>query len=293
MRKTNKEDWSKILPDDPQGAEVLWDMTAGFGESSDVDVSKAWSQFEQRLADQPAASPAKVRRLPWKRIVTVAAAAIALLFVVNFFSSSESTTEYANFDASAKTLILEDNTSVVLAQGAVLTVRMEADTRLIELVGEASFDVAPNVNRPFKLTTPELDLVVVGTEFSVKSGSTASVFVREGHVRVRGRNEADWTDLRAGDAVSIKESLVVDDIPRNEQGTPLRFEAIELKQVVKSIEKAHDIQLVIPQKLANCSLTADFSSNSISEIASSLAVLFGADMSIDGQTVELKGGHCQ
>ncbi|MFK8056570.1 MAG: FecR family protein [Saprospiraceae bacterium] len=294
MRNSNKEDWSKLLPDDPQGADALWDMSAGFGESTNVDVSKAWAQFEQHLETKQEVPQAKVRRFAWKRSLTAAAAAVALLFVINFFASSDSVIEYANIENAEKALTLEDNTEVTLEKGASITVRMEDDARFVELLGEASFDVAPNAKRPFTVTTPELDLVVIGTEFTVRSGASASVAVREGHVRVRGRNEVDWTDLRAGDQASIRSALVVvDEDPIILAWNSLRFESEELSKVVDSIEKAHDINLVIPNKLANCSLTADFSQNSVSEIASSLAVLFSAELSINGQNVELKGGHCQ
>lgn len=295
MHNSNNEDWSKILPEDPQGADALWELSSGFGESSNIDVSNAWAQFEQRLKQAPATPEARIRRFYWKRYATAAAAAILLLFTINFFADSTSVTKYANVEASAKTVTLPDNTEVTLAEGAKLTVRMEEDARIVELLGTASFNVSANTARPFKLTTPELDLVVVGTEFEVRSGKLANVSVNEGHVRVRGRNEADWTDLYAGDEVAVRESLVVSkDVQLlAPKGTGLRFNAARLSQVVKSIESAHDINLVIPSKLANCSLTADFSENTVMEIASTLAVLFNAEMSVEGQTVELKGGRCQ
>jgi len=296
MHKTNKEDWSKSLPEDPQGADALWELSSGFGESTGVNVDEAWKQFEQKLEASNTANTASKNGLSiyWKRGLTAAAAAVALLFVINFFSASSSVKQYANTEAFAKTLLLDDNTSVTLAEGASLSVRMKDEARLVELIGKATFEVAPNKERPFTLTTPELTLVVIGTGFTVESGANANVDVFEGHVRVRGRNEVDWTDLYAGDAVTFdSELLVIDEKSNDIPGYPLRFDAVALSKVVESIEAAHHIELLIPSKLENCSITADFSSNTISEIASSLAVFFDAEMRIEGQTVELKGGRCQ
>ena len=293
MHNPNKEDWSKSLPEDPQGADALWELSSGFGESSTVDVEAAWKQFEQKLG-KPKITSKKTSRFLWKRSLTAAAAAITMLFVINYFSASTSLKEYANLEASARTLRLEDNTSVSLSEGASIVVRMEDDARSVELIGEASFDVAPNKSRPFTVTTPELTLVVVGTEFSVQSGSNASVRVNEGHVKVRGRNEVDWTDLFEGESIVIEPTLLIAEEKTSVRPrTPLKFDAVALSEVVQSIETAHQIDLVIPTKLAKCSITADFSTNTVSEIASSLAVLFDAEMRIVGQTVELKGGRCQ
>ncbi len=294
MQNSRNEDWSELLPNDPQAGDALWDLASGFGESPEIDVEEAWKTFEQKLESKPASpKSSRVRRFGWKRVVTAAAAAIALFFVVNFFSSDSSVTQYANFDSGEKSMILEDQSEVTLMEGAELLYRDEGDARMVELQGDAIFEVTSDASRPFHVITSELEVIVVGTEFKVTSGSEASVKVMEGHVRVRGHNEVDWMDLYAGDTASVNDELVATKKSSSLAGVPLRFDEVALRIVVENIENAHDIELLFPAKLSSCSITADFSGSSVMEIASSLAVLFNADMSVDGQTVELKGGSCQ
>ena len=293
MHNINSEDWSELLPDDPQGSEALWDLTSGFGESPDLDVDRAWNTFEQKLLPNKTSKTQPSRRFGWKRLATAAAAAIALFFVVNYFSADTAVTQYVNLDLSEKKLILEDDSEVMLMKGTKLFYREKSDARMVDLEGEAMFHVTSDNERPFHVTTSEFELIVVGTAFQASSGSNAGISVMEGHVRVRGHNEADWMDLYAGDVISINESLIIEKKGPSSQDTPLQFDEVELSKIVESIEAAHSIQLIIPSKLSGCFMTADFSGNSVMEIASTLAVFFEAEMSVDGQIVQLKGGHCQ
>ena len=294
MQNKNNEDWSELLPEDPKGGDALWDLSSGFGESPDLDVDAAWSSFEQKLETKQTKKSARVRRFGWKRAITAVAAAIALFFVINHFSAEDNVVKYANLDISEKKLVLQDQSEVMLMKGSKIQYEEKDDARMVDLHGEAMFHVTTDSKRPFHVTTPEYELVVVGTAFKASSGSKAGIKVMEGHVRARGRNEADWVDLYAGDVISVNEALVLQPKKSSkEQRSKLQFDEVKLSKVVKDIEAAHNIRLLTPSKLSDCPLTADFSGNTVMEIASTLAVFFNAEMSVDGETVQLKGGRCQ
>jgi ferric-dicitrate binding protein FerR (iron transport regulator) len=86
-------------------------------------------------------------------------------------------------------LTLQDGTQVWLNAQSTLTypARFTSKRREVSVVGEAYFDVAENRKRPFVVTTQQLTMEVLGTEFNVysylESGYTQTSLV-EGSLRV-------------------------------------------------------------------------------------------------------------
>lgn len=82
--------------------------------------------------------------------------------------------------------VLSDGSVIELKQDAVVTVEFSEAVRRVRLQrGEAHFQVAKNVARPFIVVAGALEVRAVGTAFSVELGSTAvEVLVTEGEVAV-------------------------------------------------------------------------------------------------------------
>lgn len=88
-----------------------------------------------------------------------------------------------------KQLILPDSTVVTLNANSTFKVLpgYGEKERLVELAGEAFFEVTSNAHRPFRVHTAELDIRVVGTSFNVRSYTRlnhAEVTVSSGRVAV-------------------------------------------------------------------------------------------------------------
>lgn len=105
--------------------------------------------------------------------------------------------------------------SIELADGS--DVRLDADSRLVvqyrpasrDLIlerGQALFDVAPDVERPFTVSAGASSVTALGTVFDVQRlGTGARIVLVEGVVRVKQSNAATspaWT-LKAGEAVTV------------------------------------------------------------------------------------------
>ncbi len=89
-------------------------------------------------------------------------------------------------------LTLSDGTKVWLNSDTRIGFQSQfADNeRIVHLKGEAYFEVAKNKNRPFKVKTSTTEIVVVGTEFNVKSYSddeNTTTTLSEGQVQVQDR----------------------------------------------------------------------------------------------------------
>lgn len=77
-------------------------------------------------------------------------------------------------EGSRTHLTLPDGTKVWLNAGSRLTYgkSYNAATREVNLTGEAFFDVAHNVQKPFLIHTARIDIQVLGTSFNIKSYPT-------------------------------------------------------------------------------------------------------------------------
>lgn len=110
------------------------------------------------------------------------AAAVAFLILLGtgiyFFSAEVPQTEQAIAyvdirvkKGENKEVVLPDSTTVILNAGSFLRypVQFATDIRLVEIDGEALFDVSKNKNHPFIVRTSQADIRVLGTSFNVKA----------------------------------------------------------------------------------------------------------------------------
>ncbi|PCK08191.1 MAG: hypothetical protein COA42_10305 [Alteromonadaceae bacterium] len=88
--------------------------------------------------------------------------------------------------AEIQSLNLEDGSQIILNGQSTLQYRLLRERREVKLLsGQAFFDVASDVNRPFIIDSGEVRIKVVGTQFDVKNiQSIVQVAVLEGHVKV-------------------------------------------------------------------------------------------------------------
>ena len=122
-----------------------------------------------RAADRPLA-PRRARPTRWaSRLVAVAAVVAFAAILTTLFQRDAGWTTVAADDLQAVTL--PDGSTVHLAAGARLMVpERAADARRARLLGgEALFRIVRNPAEPFEVTTPNADVTVLGTTFSVEA----------------------------------------------------------------------------------------------------------------------------
>jgi len=114
--------------------------------------------------------------------------------------------DYTTGTAESLSLRLEDGSMVHIGPESALAVDYAPGTRRVRLLqGQALFEVAPDAQRPFQVSSDGVDTTVLGTAFDVHlTGHATEVSVREGVVRVnrQGAAEAGQT-LRAGDWIEL------------------------------------------------------------------------------------------
>ena len=124
----------------------------------------------------------------WALLTGGAVAAAALVAVVVAPQMSPQNAQvYETARGEHRQVALKDGTSLHLSGATRLTARFDAHARNVVLDhGEAVFDVAHNVSRPFLVTAGDRTVRVVGTQFDVRRLSgKVSVTVARGTVEVR------------------------------------------------------------------------------------------------------------
>lgn len=112
----------------------------------------------------------RYKKLKQTLVGVLAAACVILLWV----SVPKEPVSYVEFQAGIghrHHLILPDSSSVILNAGSRLRYPKDfgVETRNVQLVGEAVFDVYHDPNRPFTVSTNELKVQVLGTRFNLRA----------------------------------------------------------------------------------------------------------------------------
>lgn len=121
-------------------------------------------------------------------------------------------------------LILPDGSSVHLNASSILQfpARFAANSRTVNLIGEAYFEVAKNPKKPFTVTSNGQTLTVLGTHFAISAYP----------------NETSKTTLSAGSVMLTSSSSLKKQILQPEQQAVLTDHGFELKSVNSAEEMA-------------------------------------------------------
>jgi transmembrane sensor len=215
---------------------------SALGEHLSPELSPA------RLARNRAAIEGKLARRtgPWRW--AVGASSVAALASIAFFLWPSRAPELAvneavwvispgarvTASAQPSTVQLEDGSRIELAPHASLigVARSEAELSLELETGEASFDVAPDPHRTFRVRSGDVLVQVLGTAFTVeRSDGRVTVAVTRGRVEVLRGDERSV--LGAGDRWSADEHVSM--APTVEAP---RAEEASVEEVVEEITRA-------------------------------------------------------
>lgn len=156
--------------------------------------------------------------------------------------------------ATTTSIELSDGSRVLLSANSRLEYPKEfTDTlRRVALTGEARFEVAKDIRRPFIVCTEQLQTQVLGTVFDVKAYPNArpDVTLYEGRVNVSSNRRKQSKEMRPGEQVSLdgKGSLRWTKVDTDKQKgwteNEFSFDNIDLMQVMQEIGSWYNISVV-------------------------------------------------
>lgn len=233
-------------------------------------------------------STSVISRYSVKKILKYATAAVLLLFlslfgVYNVFFKPD----VYIADSSFKKVTLEDGTVVTLMQGAKLTVAKSfpADTRIVDLEGDAVFSVAKDKRHPFVVQAQNFTTRVLGTVFKISQmGKDKSVELYEGKVAVSYGNTKDsylmpnqiWTNFGIDGAAAV----IVKKSDKHFNQSILKIKSLSFKdvpfiKVIEVIKKHYAIDILYPQEINAEKISAEFNGENVDDNIEMLAFAVG------------------
>lgn len=192
----------------------IWFSCINETDEATYDADSAFRHFQERVnatrSQQPSSAPRpQAHKLAYLRYV----AAVACVCLVAYLSFQQGATQLRQSltqitveapIGSQTRLVLPDGSAVVLNAGSRLSYPQDfgLDSRQVNLEGEGYFEVTPNANLPFQVSSSNIQVHVLGTKFDFKDYAdeeTASVTLHEGKVALHNRLKEEHPMLLAPD----------------------------------------------------------------------------------------------
>lgn len=154
-------------------------------------------------------------------------------------------------------ITLPDGSTVLLNSGTKLVYsgNFNSGERIVNLSGEAFFDVAKDIAHPFTVKTNSLDLKVYGTSFNIQAypeDKKSMTTLVEGSLGLIDKSGRDLLRLKPGENAtysdetkSLQVAKVNLDLYTSWKNGLVTFRNEKLKDVAKKIERWYNVEIVI------------------------------------------------
>ena len=296
MHESMEGEW--LLPEGPSAAWVM-QLEQKLNESvvGEQEEETVMGERESFIYDQQPAviemKPERKRRWgPW-----VAAAAVIILLATGTYIYVEQTGSklgkiadrekllsmtFVNPRGGAqKKMVLADGSKVWLNAGSELKYPQQftGSERLVELSGEAFFDVAGNSGRPFRVRIKDAEVEVLGTFFTIMAyddepenrtavvNGAVKVTTDQGSVRLKAGDEAEVVYASPPARASVPVVLTVDtkDVLAYKNGI-YKFQAKELSTIMREVARAYDVPVEIEPSVGSQQISGSLDLNKSLEI---------------------------
>ncbi len=256
-----------------------------------VDVEQAWRRIK------PITVSKNNRTIRMFRAGAVAAAASVIIAVAMYLNPSDKIASNEQFRVAQTSntieqLDLNDGSLIDLNRNSSIRYPslFSAEQRALTLSGEAFFDVASDKDRPFVISTQQIQIKVIGTAFNVKAlpnTSLSEVSVHEGIVSVSSMLDPNNSlTLTAGDKAIFNaenNTWVKMQLANNNyiawKTKKIAFKNEELPAAIALIEDVYYVKLNMPHDFDASSkmITTTFDKYTIEHIVMVLNGIYGVE----------------
>ncbi|TRZ45716.1 FecR family protein [Robertkochia solimangrovi] len=197
-------------------------------------------------------------------------------------------------------VVLSDGSTVYLNSGAMLKYpkQFNGSKRIVELTGEAFFQVERNIHKPFIVSSGKFKTTVLGTSFDVltKDSTGIAVTVESGKVKVCSEDSKAMVILEKGDRAAYDcetqefEASDVDarlftDWHRN----ILRFEEITTAEAFNTLENWYGITIHCDSEdILNRKIRAVYTDEPLETVLDNLRFMIGFEVHIENDSIIIK-----
>lgn len=277
---------------------LIWEQSRQLELRITVDPDAAWERFQKRVQDVSPAETTQPKRVSLFSFTRVAAALVLLI--------TASISGYRYFNPAIITLQASDRTLIqTLPDGSVVTLNKHArlsypehfrkNTRDVTLSGECFFDISPDKQHPFIISTNDVHIKVVGTSFNVNSNArTTEVIVETGIVEVS--KDTQRIRLNPNEKATVNKSTGAlikqrsEDLFYNYYRThEFVCSSTPLWRLANVLSEAYQVQIIIHDpRIRALELTTVFKDEPLDNILAVICDTFGLKAEKEGTTIILQ-----
>jgi hypothetical protein len=295
MHESMEGEW--VLPEGPTAAWVM-QLEQKLSERAEAPAEKTQRDDRVLFMDdqQPVILMRSVRKLRWN--FWTASAAVVILSVTGTYIYVQkmgsrlgkiadrekllSMTFVNPRGGAQKEMELADGSKVWLDAGSELKYppQFTGSERLVELSGEAFFDVAETAERPFRVRIKDAEVEVLGTFFTIMAyddepenrtavvNGSVKVTTDQKSVTVKAGQEAEVIySSQAGEAgVPVVRSIDLKYVLAWKNGI-YHFQAMELRTIMREVARAYDVTIQYQSNVGNPQIDGSLDLNKNLEIA--------------------------
>ena len=257
------------------------------------DTNRAWARISPQLDSAVAVVP--IGRRPLVRWLA-AAAVLGAVGAGGWFGLSERTVVFQTAVGERREITLEDGSRVTLAPATRLDVKpgFGKPDRELTLRGRAWFEVTHDEARPFRVQVGQTQVEDLGTEFEIDaSAAGVLVSVMSGSVAIRTGSSSAVTlgpkDVARVDQTGqsqVAHEVAVEKFLAWRHGT-LAFENRPVGQVLRELERWHEIDFVASDDVTGRGFTGDLPTDRLDVAMATLTTAMGLTANQVGRTITL------
>jgi len=297
---------------------TIWDNAGSYKEDFQPDVKKGLANVmsfideeEEKETEEPKVIQMQKRRFSPFALAAALAVLVGVGAVINWYSNTtgNSTLVAQTSMGETKELLLNDGSKVSLNENSYLSYSegLTQSQRSVNLTGEAFFDVEPDAERPFTISTSKSTVTVLGTSFNVrafKNEPTNIVTVKTGKVKFQPNNSDKYLELIKDETAqfdfSKKELKKIENEEQNNitwHTQKLQFKDTPLDEVLENIEEQYEVKFSdVPAHLSNCRFNSNFDikKHQITDVLSAIESTLGIKFSKNSEAIySISGTSCQ
>jgi ferric-dicitrate binding protein FerR (iron transport regulator) len=279
-------------------SETIWNEARP--QTIDLQTDAAWQKVRKQIGS------AKTLRLSFSgKYVAMAAAVVFIAAIWVYYSVSGSSVQtYYTSAHQIKTITLPDNSTVTLNENSKLTFEPWSDNeRTVKLQGEAFFEISPNPQKPFIISTSRTSTRVLGTSFIVKAyehDTQDILHVFTGKVLFKSMGSGKEVIAIANDEaiagnsgnVSMDENADINAFAW--QTHQLLFSNTRMSEVIHTLEKTFNVTIKCEnENILRCHFTGEFKDAKLEQVLQVICKTLDLGYTRKANQILLTGSGCK
>lgn len=294
------EAWAKESADNQQFVEhttLIWNKAEAYEAPINTNKEAAWANLESRIKASAPSQKTTIKAL-WYKVV---AAVVIVAMGLGWFYQQQQLPENAEVqpvlatistgEQEQKEINLPDGSTILLNEHSTISYDRAFKNRVVQLEGEAFFEVTKRQGQPFEVWTAATKTTVLGTSFNVRSYAhqATEIAVVTGKVAFESLDDSkkEHVLLLPKEMASYQKEAGITKGQWQDQNAlawktqELIFDNHSLSAVLSVLERYYGVTIEGSEGLLNCHYTGNFSQAELEEVLNTIAFTFPTEVNIE------------